>query len=292
MPEPPVPETPAPASAAEASASETAPQSAPAPETAAQAAEASAPGAEDASPILERAPIPTGRALELLRHGEVVVIGRMPYSSNATFLVDLEHDGLEAQAIYKPQRGERPLYDFPDGLYRREAAAFEVSEALGWELVPPTVARADLPHGTGSLQLFMPAHFEHHYFSLREAGDSHEHWFRRICAFDVVINNTDRKSGHCLLGTDGRIWAIDHGVSFHHQFKLRTVIWDFAGEPLGPGIGDGLAALAAGGLPPSLGELLSPFERDAVLTRAAALARGGCFPADDTGGRRWPWPLV
>jgi len=244
------------------------------------------------SPIIDRDPIATDRALELLRDGEALVIGRMPYSSNATFLANLEHDGLAAQAVYKPLRGERPLGDFPDGLYRREVAAFEVSEALGWHLVPPTIARDDLLHGRGSLQLFMPAQFEHHYFSLREADHAHADSFRRICAFDIVINNTDRKSGHCLLGTDGRIWAIDHGVSFHHQFKLRTVIWDFAGEPIDDDICEDLARIADDGLPESLDELLTPFERAGVLARAKALTDMGCFPADDTGGRRWPWPLV
>ncbi len=244
------------------------------------------------SPILDRDPIPTTDALALLSCGEAVVIGRMPYSSNATFLVGLEHDGIAAQAIYKPLRGERPLHDFPDGLFRREVAAFEVSEALGWDLVPPTLARMDLIHGLGSLQLFMPANFEHHYFSLKQTGDAYDHWFRRICAFDVVINNCDRKSGHCLLGTDGRIWAIDHGVSLHHQFKLRTVIWDFAGEPLGDKTCSDLLGLLEGGLPSSLDELLSSPERDALRARIKELALRRHFPIDDTGGRRWPWPLV
>jgi len=245
---------------------------------------------DDESPFLQRDPIPTDRALSLLTDGTVELLGRMPYSSNATFLVDIHHDGLEAQGIYKPHAGESPLWDFPDGLYKREVAAFVVSEALGWDLVPPTVVR-DLVHGIGSLQLFMPCRFEEHYYTLREATDRFDDAFRQICAFDIVINNTDRKAGHCVLGTDDRIWAIDHGVAFHHEFKLRTVIWDFVGEPVSDGMCDDLWRVADD-LPSALDDLLSPFERDAVRTRTTALGTARTFPRDDTGGRRYPWPLV
>lgn len=246
----------------------------------------------DDSPFFERPPIATDRALSLLSEGNADLVGRMPDSSNATFLVDLHHDGVDAQAIYKPLAGERPLWDFPDGLYQREVAAFVVSEALGWRLVPPTVVRDDLVHGIGSLQLFMPSHYREHYFSMREQGTEHDEVFRRICAFDVVINNTDRKSGHCLLGHEGRIWAIDHGVAFHHEFKLRTVIWDFAGDILADELCDDLFAFLDNAPPTELDELLSPLERDALCTRTSALATARRLPVDDTGGRRWPWPLV
>ena len=246
----------------------------------------------DGSPFLERPPIPTERALSLLNEGETQLVGRMPYSSNATFLVDIGHEGVDAQAIYKPLAGERPLWDFPDGLYQREVAAFIVSEVLGWSLVPPTVARGDLVHGIGSLQLFMPSNHAEHYFSMREAGARHDDVFRRICAFDVVINNTDRKSGHCLLGNGDRIWAIDHGVAFHSEFKLRTVIWDFAGEAVADEICNDLFGLADGALPPALDELLSRAELEALRRRCVALGTARRFPEDDTGGRRWPWPLV
>ena len=244
------------------------------------------------NPFRDRDPIPTARALDLLRHGTIETVGRMPYSSNATFLVDVHHDGLDAQGIYKPHRGERPLWDFPSGLYQREVAAFLVADDLGWEVVPPTVVRHDAPHGVGSLQLFVPCTFEEHYFTIHEHGDEHDDDFRRICALDIVINNTDRKSGHCLLGTDGRIWAIDHGIAFHHQFKLRTVLWDFAGEPLPDDIRAALRGLLERGVPESLVDLLDPFERDALLARATALSDAGRFPSDDSGGHRWPWPLV
>lgn len=244
------------------------------------------------SPFLERPPIETARALTLLAEGKADLVGRMPYSSNATFLVDLHHDGLDAQAIYKPEAGEQPLWDFPDGLYHREIAAYEVDCALGWGLVPPTIEREDMTHGVGSLQLFMPNDPEEHYFSLHEANDTYDDSFRRICVLDVVINNTDRKSGHCLLGSDGRIWAIDHGVALHHEFKLRTVIWDFAGDWIDDDICDDLWQFLGNDLPSQLAERLNPLERDALLTRARAVAIARRFPADDTGGRRWPWPLV
>jgi len=244
------------------------------------------------SPFRDRPPITTPHAIDLLTNGVVEVKGRMPYSSNATFLVDIQHDDVCAQAIYKPRRGERPLWDFPDGLYQREVAAFLISERLGWDLVPPTIARRDLPAGVGSLQLFIPCLFEEHYFTLHESGPTHDGAFRRICALDIVINNTDRKSGHCILGTDGHIHAIDHGVALHRDFKLRTVIWDFVGERLPKGDASSLATLVDRGLPDEAALLLDPSERDAVITRTAELLAAGCFPEDDTGGRRWPWPLV
>ncbi|MYI55498.1 MAG: hypothetical protein F4062_00435, partial [Acidimicrobiia bacterium] len=145
------------------------------------------------SPIRARAPIADAEAVELLLTGELRVLGRLPWSSNATFLVDVspgEDPGAEPalQAVYKPARGERPLHDFPPGLHRREAAAYELSAALGWDLVPPTVVR-DGPLGTGSLQLFVLADFEQHYFTLRERAELHPA-LRRLCAFDVVANAT------------------------------------------------------------------------------------------------------
>ncbi len=250
-------------------------------------------GAADAgreSPIMDRPPIATDRALALLAEGEVELRGRMPYSSNVTFLVDVAHDGLDAQAIYKPVRGERPLWDFPSGLAHRETGAFLVDNALGWNLVPPTVVRDDLPFDVGSLQLFMPANFEEHYFTL-VSEERFRPELQRICALDIVINNTDRKSGHCLLGTDGTMWAIDNGLSFHSQFKLRTVIWDFAGEQLPDGLRADLRVLLESGLPGQLAATLTPQEQAATLARTEALVTSGRFPSDGN-GHRWPWPLV
>jgi len=214
----------------------------------------------------------------------------MPWSSNATFLVELCHDGATARGIYKPHAGERPLWDFPDGLYRREVAAYELSAALGWDLVPLTIVRDDLPHGVGSLQRFVEADFEQHYFTLLEDERNHPQ-LRRMAVFDILANNTDRKGGHCLLDAGGHIWGIDNGLSFHAEFKLRTVIWDFAGDPIDPELLSDLQALVDGGVPAAVADKLGTFERDALLTRARALLREGVLPHDPT-GRRYPWPLV
>jgi uncharacterized repeat protein (TIGR03843 family) len=225
----------------------------------------------------------------LLDHGEVEVLGRMPWSSNATYLCEVRCGDDVHRAIYKPRRGERPLWDFPSGLDHREVAAYELSRALGWDLVPRTVLREG-PLGMGSLQAFVDADFEQHYFTLYEQ-EVHHDALRAMCAFDLIGNNTDRKSGHVLLGLDGRIRGIDHGLMFHHEFKLRTVIWEFGGEAIPQPILDAASALVAGGLPDPLAALLDPFERDAVLNRARALVDAGYFPIDET-GRRYPWPLV
>jgi uncharacterized repeat protein (TIGR03843 family) len=225
----------------------------------------------------------------LLRDGEITVIGRMPWSSNGTYLCEVTC-GLEVrQAVYKPRQGERPLWDFPSGLDQREVAAYELSRALGWGIVPVTVRR-DGPLGLGSLQAFVDADFEQHYFTLYE-NPTHHPQLRAICAFDFVGNNTDRKSGHCLIQLDGRIRGIDHGLMFHQDFKLRTVIWEFGGEPVPAEILADLTRLLEDGLPDELARLLDGFERDAVMARASALVDAGYFPIDET-GRRYPWPLV
>ena len=227
---------------------------------------------------------------DVLARGEVQIVGRMPWSSNATFLAEVCLEDRTTRAVYKPHAGERPLWDFPDGLYRREAAAHELSAALGWDLVPLTIVRHDLPHGVGSLQRFVEADFEQHYFTLLEDDTTHPQ-LRRMAVFDIVANNTDRKGGHCLLDADGHVWGIDNGLSFHAEFKLRTVIWDFAGDPLGDDVLADLVELLEAGVPPRVAELLGTFERDALLTRARALVREGCLPHDPT-GRRYPRPLV
>lgn len=228
--------------------------------------------------------------VEVLTRGELTVKGRLPWSSNATLLVEATLDGATALGVYKPERGERLLWDFPRGLHRRELAAWHLSEALGWGLVPLTVPRDDGPYGEGSIQLFIAADFEQHYFTLRE-DDGHHDRLRRICAFDLITNNADRKSGHCLLGEDGTIYAIDNGLCFHVEPKLRTVIWDFAAEPLPPAILGDLKRLAAAPLPAALRELIAPDECAFLLKRARALVKAGRFPSD-TIGRGYPWPLV
>jgi uncharacterized repeat protein (TIGR03843 family) len=233
--------------------------------------------------------------LELLTCGELEIEGRMPWSSNATFLVNLALAERRAQGIYKPHRGERPLWDFPSGLYQREVAAWHLSRALGWEEavgwggVPPTVVR-DGPFGIGSLQLFVVADFEQHYFPLYEQREDLHLQLMAICAFDIVANNTDRKSGHCLIGLDGRMWGIDQGLCFSVEPKLRTVIWEFGGGRVPEELMPGLAAVAAAP-PPALTALLNRDEVEAVTRRAASLCRNPVFPVDPT-GHRYPWPLV
>jgi uncharacterized repeat protein (TIGR03843 family) len=227
--------------------------------------------------------------LTLLRDGEVELKGRMPWSSNGTFLAELTAEGGSLLAVYKPGRGERPLWDFPRGLYRREAAAWELSEQLGWGLVPETIVR-DGPLGEGSVQRFVEADFEQHYFTLYEDERFHDQ-LRRICAFDLLANNTDRKSGHCLLGEDGRIWAIDNGLCFHPDPKIRTVIWEFGGEPVAEALLDDVARVLDE-LPGRLVPLLDDEEVDGVRRRAEYLLRRRCFPEPDPTGRSYPWPLV
>jgi uncharacterized repeat protein (TIGR03843 family) len=231
---------------------------------------------------------------DLLRDGDVEIVGRMPWSSNATFLVRLSEGDDEMLAIYKPQRGERPLWDFPRGtLCHRELAAFEISQALGWKIVPDTALR-DAPHGLGMMQRFVEHNPEEHYFTLLE---EHDDEFRRMAAFDVVINNTDRKGGHCLRALeDGAIFGIDHGVSFHTQWKLRTVIWEFGGESIPPDVCSDLHRLrddvVAGALHDQLAMLLDRFELDALRARIEHLLATGVLPEPDGDYYAYPWPTI
>jgi uncharacterized repeat protein (TIGR03843 family) len=225
---------------------------------------------------------------DLLRHGAIEIKGRLPWSSNGTFLVDLCLGDEEGMGVYKPLQGERPLWDYPSGLYRREVAVYVISEALGWGLVPETVLR-DGPFGPGSLQRFVPAHFEDHYFTMLERPELHDA-LQAVCLLDLLVNNGDRKSGHCLRGEDGRVWAIDHGLCLHTEPKLRTVVWDFAGQPLPAARLDAVARLAAAP-PPELDGLLEPAEVGALADRAAAVLRRPVFPAIRS-ARAYPWPLV
>ena len=231
--------------------------------------------------------------LELLSEGELELMGLMPWSSNYTFLCTVRHGELATYAVYKPREGERPLWDFPSGtLCKREVAAFLVSDALGWLLVPPTVLR-DGPHGEGSVQFFIDADQEEHFFSLR---DEHGEQFQRMAVFDALINNADRKGGHCLIDDDGHIWAIDHGIAFHDEDKLRTVIWDWAGQPIPADLLEDVRRVS-GELAPSqplaeaLSGLLLPRELTALRRRADLLVERGCFPRP-TGGRSVPWPAI
>jgi hypothetical protein len=236
-------------------------------------------------------PVPTQTVLEV---GVVDVMGLLPYSSNYTFLARVGEGADEVLAVYKPQRGERPLWDFKRGtLAAREVAAFLVSQGLGWGLVPPTVMRTDAPLGPGSLQLFIEHDPDRHYFTIMEGRPDE---FEVFAAFDVVINNADRKAGHVLEDARGRLWAVDHGVSFHVDPKLRTVIWQFAGESLSTEVRSSLenlgAALAEDSeLGGELTRLLSRPEVEATLARVEALLVDDCYPQPGR-DRPLPWPLI
>lgn len=234
----------------------------------------------------ERPPGP--RVLTLLREGEIELRGRLPWSSNGTFLVEVCRDGDAVGGVYKPVRGERPLWDYPAGLYRRETAAWVISEALGWGLVPETVVREG-PMGRGSVQRFVPADFAEQYFTILERPE-HHHTLKAICAFDLIVNSGDRKAGHCLLGEDGRIWAIDNGLCLHAEPKLRTVIWDFGGQPIPDGLVADAAHLALDP-PAELAELVSEAEVEALVARASRLARQPVFPPMRS-SRAFPWPIL
>jgi uncharacterized repeat protein (TIGR03843 family) len=243
--------------------------------------------------------------VELLLGGEMALLGRMVNSSNETFLAELTLGDVQHWAVYKPELGERPLRDFPPGLHRRECAAYLLSEALGWGVVPPTVVREEAPFGIGSLQLFIEHDPDRHYFVLLDGAadlvaladpDGVEDplavvdQLRRLAVFDLVANNADRKAGHVLAGTDGRLWGIDHGLCFAAPFKLRTVMWDFAGEEIEAGLVADLVPLAEE-VPGELADLLHWREADALQERVRQLLAAPRFPEDPT-GMRFPWPLI
>ncbi|MEC5182486.1 putative repeat protein (TIGR03843 family) [Arthrobacter sp. CG_A4] len=232
----------------------------------------------------------SGRELTLLSDGSIELLGLIPRSSNQMFLVQVSWGEDEGYAIYNPQAGERPLSDFEPGLYKRERAAYLLSESLGWGFVPSTVIREDAPLGVGSLQWFIDCDFQQHYFTLFEDAPETHRDLARIALFDYVANNTDRKSGHVLRGYDGRVWGIDHVLCFSAAFKLRTVIWDFAGEPIPDALLEDIAPLAEAA-PPGLAELLDQDEVTALQRRVQRLLAAGVMPVDRS-GMRYPWPLV
>lgn len=244
--------------------------------------------------MTEAAPSTRDEALEMLSSGEVEVLGLLPYSSNYVFLARLRRERQEALAVYKPRRGERPLWDFPRGtLAAREVAAYLVSEAAGWGIVPPTVLRTDAPMGPGSMQLFIEHDPDRHYFTLAEERLEE---FVVFATFDVVVNNADRKAGHVIEDAAGRLWGVDHGVSFHTEEKLRTVIWHLAERPLDAESKEGLLRLRAaldegGGLGEELTVLLSQRESAAALQRVERLLRSRRLPAPGS-DYHLPWPLI
>jgi len=229
-----------------------------------------------------------------LLHGDIEVEGRMPYSSNATFLVHVTHDGRSHPAIYKPTRGERPLWDFEPGLHRREVATYLLSEHLGLHVVPPTVLR-DGPLGEGSVQWFVTADHSQHYFTIHEAHPELHDELRSMALLDILANNTDRKSGHVLLipareGHPASVWGIDNGLCFAADYKLRTVIWEFGDEPIDDALLERVGRLCEG-VPLEIAALLADDEVEALQGRAAWCVKHRRFPTDPS-GRRYPWPLV
>lgn len=227
------------------------------------------------------------RALELLRCGELEILGLLPYASNATLLARVASDGDETLAVYKPRRGERPLWDFPDGtLCRREYAAWVVDDALGWRLVPPTVLR-DGPAGFGAVQLWV----ESEEVDARDLLQTHPDDLRRIALFDVVVNNADRKAGHLVLDSDAKLWSVDHGICFAAEPKLRTVIWAFEGEEIsGELLTDIDRVRASAEVIGSLAEQLDADEVEALCQRVSALLTTRRYPSPAPGGRHVPWP--
>jgi hypothetical protein len=242
----------------------------------------------------ERAPFPEDPLL-FLERGAIEGIELIPWGSNYTFAALLRaEDGSCCYGVYKPRRGEVPLRDFPSGtLYKREVAAYLLARHLGWEMIPPTIVREEGPHGIGSLQLYVEprADASGQYERLRE---THRCDLMRMAVFDLLTNNADRKGGHCLLDVRGHVWGIDHGLTFHHVPKLRTVIWDYCGEQMPAELVDDLASLRRAAprraaMEQDLRPLLAEQELEALYQRWDRLLANPCFPNLDP-YRNVPWP--
>ncbi len=229
-----------------------------------------------------------------MQRGEFGPLKLVPWGSNYTFITSLcdETNGSEYAVIYKPRRGEVPLWDFPNGtLYKREYAAYLVAEALGWHFIPPVIIR-DGPHGTGTVQVFVDADESAQFYDFR---DQHDHELKRFAVFDLITNNADRKAGHCLLGMDGFIWGIDHGLCFNSVPKLRTIIWDYSGEPLPADICGDLLEFATSPertakLRSQLEELLERREVEIFFRRLEQMIEDPVFPGLAS-RRQIPWGM-
>jgi hypothetical protein len=226
--------------------------------------------------------------LGFLENAELEVLGLLPYASNATLLVRAQTPDGEALAVYKPRRGERPLWDFPTGtLCLREYGAWLVSKELGWGIVPPTVLREG-PAGFGAVQLFIEADEE---CDIRQVVATHPDELMKIALFDAVVNNTDRKAGHLIVDVENKLWGVDHGICFSDEPKLRTVIWAFEGDRIPDGLLHDLRSFADRGYgADQLGELLNGDELDALRSRTDGLIAIGRFPVPEPGMRHVPWP--
>jgi uncharacterized repeat protein (TIGR03843 family) len=245
--------------------------------------------------VEERASVDNTLIIEALQKGSFSLHGQFISGSNYTFLGDLEYGELAFQVVYKPVRGEQPLWDFPHGsLARREVAAYLVSEAMGLNMVPPTIFRRDGPLGPGSLQQYIDHDPNDHYFNF---GEQDRQRLRPVVVFDLILNNADRKGGHILRDYKDCLWLIDHGLCFHAEEKLRTVVWDFSGEEIPP---DVLAAVSrlidqlkeGEKLHMELLQLLRPGEIQAIRSRARRLCETGHFPSPPASRRSYPWPPV
>jgi uncharacterized repeat protein (TIGR03843 family) len=220
-----------------------------------------------------------------LINGEIELKGQFMLGSNYTFLVDVHHDGETCQAVYKPSKGEQPLWDFEENtLALREVAAYLVSEALGFGIVPFTILR-DGPFGPGSLQQFIEYDPNHHYFNFTDADKS---LLKLVVLFDLLVNNADRKGSHVFFDGARKLWAIDHGLCFHEEDKLRTVIWDFAGETIPDELLTPLSSTGSWGN--LLERYLSPGEVTSLQSRAEALLSSRVFPLPPMDRRAFPYP--
>jgi hypothetical protein len=231
----------------------------------------------------------------ILENGEIELKGQFMLGNNYTFLVNVNHAGSVIPAVYKPRRGEQPLWDFPENtLAGREVCAYQVSQALGFGMVPLTLLR-DGPLGPGSLQEYIDYNPNHHYFNFKPADIDR---LRPVALFDLLVNNADRKGGHILFQKGTRnIYLIDHGLCFHAEDKLRTVVWDFAGEPIPAGLLATLTTFHAeltrpGSLPATLGLHLNPEELAALRSRAEALLEVRQFPFPPEDRRAFPYPPI
>ena len=228
----------------------------------------------------------------ILQQGTVELKGQFMLGSNYTFLVNVYHDGHELQAVYKPSKGEQPLWDFPDHtLAHREVAAYLVSEALGWNFVPFTTLREDGPYGPGSLQQFIEYDPNYHYFNFLDEDKAR---LGPVALFDLLCNNADRKGSHVIIEDEThKLWLIDHGLCFHEQDKLRTVIWDYAGQPISDDLCETLSLLPTSQkLLTDLQPYLSPREISALTARGASLVASGVFPYPPEHRRAFPYPPI
>jgi hypothetical protein len=229
---------------------------------------------------------------QALTQGELELKGQFMLGSNYTFLVNVRHEGQKLQAVYKPSKGEQPLWDFPDNtLAHREVAAYLVSEALGWGFVPYTTLREEGPYGSGSIQQYIEYDPNYHYFNFTEEDKAR---LEPVMLFDLLCNNADRKGSHVIIEEETRkLWLIDHGLCFHEQDKLRTVIWDFAGEPIPDELLGTLTLLPSNrSLLSDLQPYLGPREIAALLARAKSLVASGVFPLPPEHRRAFPYPPI